>query len=123
MGLLVHDNAVLGHLAVATIGSRAPYEEIGIVMTRIAAKQLPQKYRDVIEEQVAIFARHRTIEKINKIPDTADIPIEDPSKWPRIPDVICVYVDMLGSEVEISEAIQLLKTEGVQIENTKGEIL
>ena len=47
-------------------------------MTRIAAKQLPQKYRDVIEEQVAIFARHRTIEKINKIPDTADIPIEDP---------------------------------------------
>jgi len=67
------------------------------VMTRIAAKQLPQKYRDVIEEQVAIFARHRTIEKINKIPDTADIPIEDPSKWLRIPDVICVYVDMLGS--------------------------
>ncbi|HBG36741.1 MAG TPA: phosphate ABC transporter ATP-binding protein [Treponema sp.] len=38
-------------------------------------------------------------------------------------EVGTLYVDMLGSEVEISEAIQLLKTEGVQIENTKGEIL
>jgi len=34
---------------------------------------------------------------VNDIPDTPDIPIQDPGRWLRIPDVICVFVDMLGS--------------------------
>lgn len=33
----------------------------------------------------------------NKIPDTTDIPIENPRHWLKIPDVICVFVDMIGS--------------------------
>jgi class 3 adenylate cyclase len=67
------------------------------MMTRIASTQLPQRYRDIVEEQIAIYSGRRVVEQRNSIPDTTDIPIEDPQKWLKIPDVICVYVDMLGS--------------------------
>jgi class 3 adenylate cyclase len=33
----------------------------------------------------------------NSIPDTNQIPIENPQNWLKIPDVICIFVDMRGS--------------------------
>ena len=59
--------------------------------------QIPERYRAVISEQVDIYKQGRAITQKNSIPDTTDIPIENPKHWLRIPDVICVYVDMLGS--------------------------
>lgn len=63
----------------------------------ISNKQLPEQFRKVIEEQVSLFEEGRTVECVSSIPDTPCIPIEDKKHWLRIPDVICVFVDMLGS--------------------------
>ena len=59
--------------------------------------QLPKRYRDVIDEQEEIFSEGRSITVHNSIPDTADIPLDNQRLWLRIPDVICVFVDMKGS--------------------------
>ncbi len=63
----------------------------------ITEDQMPSRFRDVIEEQINVFEEGRSIQVRNTIPDTTGIPIENPKHWLRIPDVICVYVDMLGS--------------------------
>jgi len=63
----------------------------------ITEDQMPSRFRDVIDEQIAIFDDGRSIQVRNTIPDTTEIPIENPKHWLRIPDAICVYVDMLGS--------------------------
>lgn len=59
--------------------------------------QLPSNLIDIFQEQIEIFEKPRSITQYNEIPDTAIIPIENPSYWFKIPDVICVFVDMLGS--------------------------
>jgi class 3 adenylate cyclase len=63
----------------------------------IGTNQLPERYRSEITEQIEIYNQGRTFEQRRDIPDTRDIPLLDPKRWFRIPDVICVYVDMLGS--------------------------
>ncbi len=63
----------------------------------IKETQLPKYLRDSIQEQINIYNDGRSITVYNNIPDTSDIPIENKSLWLRIPDVICVFVDMLGS--------------------------
>jgi len=63
----------------------------------IAEDQMPRRYRDVIDEQIDIYDQGRSITVHNSIPDTADIPIENPKHWLRIPDVISVFVDMAKS--------------------------
>lgn len=63
----------------------------------LTENQLPEKYRDVISNQVEIFNKGRSVQVRNKIPDTGNIPIENPNHWLKIPDVICIFVDMMGS--------------------------
>lgn len=63
----------------------------------ISDTQIPKRYRDVIDEQIDIYKKGRSITVKNKLPDTTSIPIENPKHWLKIPDVICVFVDMLGS--------------------------
>jgi len=63
----------------------------------IQDSQIPERFRKVIREQVELFNNGRSVTQKNSIPDTTDIPIENPKHWLRIPDVICVYVDMIGS--------------------------
>ncbi len=63
----------------------------------ITDEQMPERFLEVIEEQVSIYNMGRSIQAINTIPDTSAIPIQNPSHWLRIPKVICVYVDMMGS--------------------------
>lgn len=63
----------------------------------IGPNQMPERFQDVIGEQIEIYEAGTTIQAVNDIPDTAKIPIQDPKHWLRIPDVICVYVDMVNS--------------------------
>lgn len=63
----------------------------------IAEAQMPVEYREVIENQVEIYKEGSTVQDRTKIPDTKDIPIENPKHWLKIPDVICLFVDMKGS--------------------------
>lgn len=64
---------------------------------KITEEQMPEKYRNVIADQIEIFNSGRSIEEHNLLPETPKIPIKDPRHWLKIPDVICVYVDMMGS--------------------------
>lgn len=70
----------------------------------ICDEQMPVRFLEVIEEQVSIYNVGRSIQVMNTIPDTPHIPIQDPSHWLRIPNVICVYVDMMGSTRLSAEA-------------------
>jgi len=63
----------------------------------IKEAQMPSRYREVIDKQVEIFKEGSTVQDRTKIPDTKDIPIENPKHWLKIPDVICLFVDMKGS--------------------------
>ncbi len=63
----------------------------------ITQNQLPERFLEVINEQAEIFDQGQSIQNVNTIPDTTAIPIENPNHWLKIEDVICVYVDMLGS--------------------------
>jgi len=63
----------------------------------IEKTQMPEHFRDIIQTQIEIFNQGSSITFRNEIPDTTEIPINNPNHWLRIPDVICVFVDMLGS--------------------------
>lgn len=63
----------------------------------IAETQIPKRFREEIEEQLAIYNQRRTFEERSSIPDTKEIPLHDRTRWLRIRNVISVYVDMLGS--------------------------
>lgn len=61
-------------------------------------KQIPARFLEVITEQEKIFDENKfSVQVYSKIPDTADIPLSNPRHWLRIPNVICVFVDMKGS--------------------------
>ncbi len=54
----------------------------------------------IIDEQKKIYGRGTSIQACNQIPETNKIPIESSDKpwhWLKIPQVICVFVDMKGS--------------------------
>jgi class 3 adenylate cyclase len=59
--------------------------------------QISTRYLAVIEEQIQIYREGTSVQVRNEIPPTTEIPIENPHHWLKIPDVICVFVDMQGS--------------------------
>jgi len=63
----------------------------------ITNEQMPEQFREIIDEQICIYDEGRSVQVVNAIPDTSSIPIQNPKHWLKIPNVICVYVDMLGS--------------------------
>lgn len=63
----------------------------------IQENQLPDYLKSVIQGEINVFNESRSVTVRNEIPDTNEIPIENPTYWFKIPDVICVFVDMLGS--------------------------
>lgn len=77
----------------------------------VADEQIPQRFRDVINEQIEIHGDKRSITLRNSIPDTTEIPIENQSHWLKIPNVICIYVDMKGS-TQLSAEAQEASTAG-----------
>jgi class 3 adenylate cyclase len=70
----------------------------------IEENQMPERFRNIITDQVTIYDQGRSITVYNSIPDTDEIPIENPKHWLRIPDVICVFVDMMSSTKLSAEA-------------------
>jgi class 3 adenylate cyclase len=63
----------------------------------IRSDQMPQAFRTIIEEELAVFREGRTVQVVKRIPDTTEIPLLKPRLWLKIPDVVCVFVDMKGS--------------------------
>jgi len=63
----------------------------------ISKKQIPTKYKEIIDAQVEKFKTNIFTEEVDKIPNVDDIPGEQSNKWVKIPDVICVFVDMKNS--------------------------
>jgi len=51
----------------------------------------------IIQNELSYFSQGVSITKYNQIPDTTKIPIEHPTTWFKIPEVICCFVDMEGS--------------------------
>lgn len=63
----------------------------------INENQLPEKYRNIINGQVGKFKDKIFTEKVDTIPDEKCITTEQSKKWIKIPDVVCVFVDMKNS--------------------------
>jgi len=63
----------------------------------ITKDQIPEKYRNIIDKQVEKFNKNIFTDKVKSVPDEKDIPTEQSNKWIKIPDVICVFVDMKNS--------------------------
>jgi len=63
----------------------------------LGEQQLPERFRNIIDEEQRIFERPRRISPARKIPDTTSIPLDDPTAWVKVPDVICVFIDMMNS--------------------------
>jgi len=66
-------------------------------MSVISETQMPKSLRNIVDEEVKYFNQVRKISIQNSIPETSGIPSDNPLHWLRIPDVICVFVDMKGS--------------------------
>lgn len=63
----------------------------------IIDSQIPQRFLTIIEQQIEIYNNGTSVQRMNTIPDTSQIPIENPAHWLQIPDVISIFVDMVGS--------------------------
>lgn len=63
----------------------------------IPEAQLPANLRGVFSDQVEVFKTGASVQVVNHIPRTPDIPLDDKTHWLKVPNAICVYVDMLGS--------------------------
>ena len=63
----------------------------------ITKTQVPDQYRRPLDDQIATYNQGRSIQQVARIPDTKDMPLDDRRHWLKIPGVICVYVDMVGS--------------------------
>jgi hypothetical protein len=61
----------------------------------IKESQLPERFRQEIDEQIDIFNQRRTFEERRAIPDTTEIPIQDKTRWFRIRSIICIFVTCL----------------------------
>lgn len=58
---------------------------------------LEQGVIDIMQEELDLFKKDRSITNRNSIPDTKEIPIENRQLWLKIPNVICVFCDLIGS--------------------------
>lgn len=63
----------------------------------IGENQMPKRFKDIVDEELAIFPKTVSVTERNSLPPTHQIPIENPTDWIRVRDVICVFVDMKGS--------------------------
>jgi hypothetical protein len=74
------------------------------VIDRVArgANMLPEtqmlaQCREIIAAEIEVFEKGATVQVTSEIPPTDNIPIQNPQQWLRIPDVICVFIDMKDS--------------------------
>lgn len=60
-------------------------------------KQVEKGIIDIIDEELKISKESISITVINAIPDTNRIPLDKETHWIKIKNVICVFIDMIGS--------------------------
>jgi class 3 adenylate cyclase len=63
----------------------------------IPEKQVDKGIIDIIDGELELSRQPISITNRNLIPDTSEIPIENQTTWFKIPDIICVFADMIGS--------------------------
>ena len=63
----------------------------------IGKNQIPEKFRDTIDGQLKKFKKPTFTKEMSTIPNVDDIPTEQSTKWLKITDIICVFVDMKNS--------------------------
>lgn len=59
--------------------------------------QVLPSIKKIIDDARGLYKESASITQENEIPDTTKIPIKNKKHWTKIPDVICVFVDMKGS--------------------------
>ena len=59
--------------------------------------QITNSCKEIVDAQKEIYLKGASITNHNKIPDSSQIPIRNQNHWIKIPNVICVYVDMVNS--------------------------
>lgn len=59
--------------------------------------QIEKGVMDIVDEELIISRQAVSLTHRNSIPDTTKIPIENPTNWLKIPNVVCVFIDMIGS--------------------------
>jgi len=59
------------------------------------ANQISNSIIEIVNKEKSIFNQAISIQDVNHIPENP--PIENPSHWMRVKDVICVYTDLIGS--------------------------
>lgn len=64
---------------------------------KVAEGLRPNAVQAIIDDETKIFNEAASITVHNKIPDTTKIPIEKPTHWLKINDVVACFVDMEGS--------------------------
>jgi hypothetical protein len=69
----------------------------GKLRMALTETQMPADLRNIAQSELDLYGQKRSITVRNEIPNTPQIPIENRLNWLRIPDVICVFVDMKGS--------------------------
>lgn len=102
-GRLAIGAAILGGVVAGPLGALA-FGAGSLAIGRLLKEEsmLPEaqmlaQCRDVIASEVAIFDRGAQVQLAEEIPDTDAIPIQDAQQWLKVPDVICVFVDMKDS--------------------------
>lgn len=63
----------------------------------VSDDQVLPSVKKIIDDARTLYSQSASITQRNSIPDTNQIPIENPTSWLKIPNVICIFVDMRGS--------------------------
>lgn len=63
---------------------------------KLKGTQIPDRFLEVIGTQIDEYNGALNITSVSTIPDTRAIPIDD-QHWIKIPDIVCVFVDMTNS--------------------------
>ncbi|SIR06447.1 Adenylate and Guanylate cyclase catalytic domain-containing protein [Alkalispirochaeta americana] len=63
----------------------------------VTFEQVLDNIKEIISTQNKNYELATSIQVVNKIPETDNIPIEKPNHWLKVPDVICVFADMINS--------------------------
>lgn len=69
---------------------------LGLIGRSPKGKWIP-KINEIVNDELDIYKRALSREDVSSIPDTSTIPLDNPTKWLKIDDVICCFVDMMGS--------------------------
>ncbi len=59
--------------------------------------------QNVIDDELELYSKERSITEMHHIPATDKIPIQNSLHWLKIPEIVCVYVDMIGSTLLSAE--------------------